>query len=298
MPSPIHTSLPLLVRPRRLPVIAGGLLAATLLLGGCAARGGGRFVPPTGPGAPAPEFAQRFEEATRACRDIHTMTAEAALSGRVGGRRVRGRLQMGLGDPNAMRLEAVAPFGQPIFILAAHDGEGTLLLPRDNEVLPQAPAAAIVEALAGIALSPTELRAVATGCVSPSATATGGQQYGDALTAITLSDQSIVYIRSIDGAPRIVFAHRPGLEVEYGRYERALPRVVHLRRVAAPAAGAASSQTVPEAVLSLELSQIELDVALGPEAFTVEVPKGARPVTLEQLRQSGPLGQPPPSRKP
>lgn len=296
MPLPIQPSrrLPVRLRPH---VVAGGLLAASLLIGGCAARGGGRFVPPTGPGAPAPEFAQRFEEATRACRDIRTMTAEAALSGRVGGRRLRGRLQMGLGDPNAMRLEAVAPFGQPIFILAAHDGEGTLLLPRDNEVLPQAPASAIVEALAGIALSPSELRAVATGCVSPSATATGGQQHGASLTAITLSDGAIVYVRLVDGAPRIVAAHRPGLEVEYGRYERALPRTVHLRRVA-EAGGEGRGSAAPEAVLSLELSQIELDVPLGPEAFRVDVPTGARPVTLDQLRQSGPLGQAAPARKP
>lgn len=256
-------------------------LAASIIVSGCAARGGG-FTPPTGPGVPAPEFAQRFEEATRACREIRTMTAEAALSGRVGGRRVRGRLQMGLADPNAMRLEAVAPFGQPIFILAAREGEGTLLLPRDNEVLPQAPAAAIVEALAGIALSPTELRAVATGCVSPGAAATGGQQYGDSLTAITLDDGATVYVRLADGASRIVAARRPGLEIEYGRYERNLPRVVHLRRVAADGS---------QANLSLELSQIELDVPLGPEAFTVDVPKEARPVTLDQLRASGPLGQ-------
>lgn len=220
------------------------------------------------------------------------MTAEAGLSGRVGGRRVRGRLQLGLGDPNAMRIEAVAPFGQPIFILAARHGEGTLLLPRDNEVLRDAPASAMVEALAGIPLSPTELRAVATGCVSPSPSATGGQQYGDGLTAVTLADGSTAYLRTIDAAPRIVAAYRPGLVIEYEDYQQGLPRTVHLRRAQSGSGDAPSGQGKGvDANLTLDLSQLELDVPLGPEAFEVDVPKDARPITLDQLRQSGPLGQ-------
>jgi hypothetical protein len=261
--------------------LAAGVLAASLSLAGCAARSGGGFAFPTAAGVPAPEFAQRFEDATRSCRDIRTLTAEAGLSGRVAGRRLRGRLQLGLGDPDALRIEAVAPFGQPMFILAARDGEGTLLLPRDREVLRGAPASAIVEALAGIPLSPPELRAVVTGCVSPSPSATGGQQYPErGLTAITLADGSTVYVGSIDGAARVVAAHRSGLDVEYRDYQNGLPRHVHLRRTGAI-----------EAVLTLDLSQMEIGVTLGPEAFTVDVPKDARPITLEQLRQAGPLGE-------
>jgi hypothetical protein len=261
-------------------------LAAALSLAGCAARGGAGFALPTGVGAPVADFAERFDAATKTCRDIRTLTAEAGLSGRVAGRRLRGRLQLGLGDPDALRIEAVAPFGQPMFILAARNGEGTLLLPRDREVLPRAPASAIVEALAGIPLSPSELRAVVTGCVSPSPSASpsaaSGQQYADRqLTAITLADGAIAYIRSVDGTPRIVAAHRPGVAVEYGDYQNGLPRSVRLQRT-----GSVS------ATVLLELSQLEIGVTLGPEAFAVDVPKDARVITLEQLRQSGPLGEP------
>jgi outer membrane lipoprotein-sorting protein len=255
---------------------------ASIAMAGCAARSGGHFAFPEAAGEPAPEFAQRFEDATRNCREIRTLTAEAGLSGRVGTQRLRGRLQLGVGDPDAMRIEAVAPFGQPMFILAARDGEGTLLLPRDREVLRGASAASIVEALAGIPLSPSELRAVLTGCVAPSASATGGQQYAArGLTAITLADNSIVYVSTTAGAPHIVAARRPGLTIEYSDFQNGLPRRVRLQRTGSSV----------QATIALELSQLETGVTLGPEAFAVDVPKDARPITLEQLRQAGPLGE-------
>jgi hypothetical protein len=47
------------------------------------------------------------------------------------------------------------------------------------------------------------------------------------------------------------------------------------------------------AELSLTLSQIELNTTLGPRAFMVDVPSDARPITLEELRKSGPLGHGP-----
>jgi hypothetical protein len=252
---------------------------------GCAAH---RFVPPTGPGEPAPEFAQQFEEATKACRDVRSLTADASISGRVAGRRVRATLQIGLADPNALRLEAVAPFGAPIFVLAAQHGTGTLLLPRDREVLRDTPADAMIDAIAGIKLTPDELRAVATGCVSPAPSATGGRRYPGDLTAIALKDGAMAFVGSVKGSSRILFASRPGLIVEYVEYANGLPRKIVLRRDApektsegAPSAGAE---------LSLTLSQVELNTTLGPRAFMVDVPSDARAITLEELRKTGPLG--------
>jgi outer membrane lipoprotein-sorting protein len=260
-----------------------GVTACLLLASGCAAH---RFVAPTGPGEPAPEFAQQFEEATKACRDVRSLTADASLSGRVGGQRVRGRLQIGLADPNALRLEAVAPFGAPMFVLAAQKGTGTLLMPRDRTVLRDTPADAIIDAIAGIKLSPDELRAVATGCVSPAPSATGGRRYPGDLTAIELKDQAIAYLRNEKGTPRIVSAHRPGLIVEYLEYANGLPKKIALRNDTAKSAGAE---------LTLTLSQIELNTQLGPQAFTVDVPADARPITLDDLRKNGPLGRGRPS---
>lgn len=256
-----------------------------LLASGCAAH---RFVPPTGPGEPAPEFAQQFEDATKACRDVRSLTADASLSGRVAGQRVRAKLQIGLADPNALRLEAIAPFGAPLFILAAQNGTGTLLLPRDKTVLRETPADAIIDALAGIKLTPDELRAVATGCVSPSPTATGGRRYAGELTAITLRDTAVAFVRPVSGAPRIVSARRPGLLVEYEEFARGLPQKITLRTDAS--SGGASANAGAE--LTLTLSQIELNPSLGGQAFTVDVPADARAITLDELRKSGPLARP------
>ena len=58
-----------------------------------------------------------------------------SLSGRAGGERVRGRILTGLESGGLVRLEAVAPFGAPFFILAGRSERATLVLPREHRVL-------------------------------------------------------------------------------------------------------------------------------------------------------------------
>ena len=41
--------------------------------------------------------------------------------------------------------------------------------------------------------------------------------------------------------------------------------------------------------LTAGLSQLEANVDLRPDAFRVDVPSDARPLTLDELRESGPL---------
>jgi hypothetical protein len=42
--------------------------------------------------------------------------------------------------------------------------------------------------------------------------------------------------------------------------------------------------------LRLALSDVDINVPLGPEVFDVEIPGGADPLSLEELRRAGPLG--------
>ena len=123
------------MRGRGLRLLAAA--AATLTLAGCAARG---FVVPTGPATVDTTLAQAYQASIASCGDLQSLTAEIALAGRVDGRRVRGTLQVGLTRDGGVRIEAVAPFGAPIFTIAGRADTGTLWLPRSREVVRAAPA--------------------------------------------------------------------------------------------------------------------------------------------------------------
>src|SRR4051812_16774938 len=125
---------------------------------------------PAGPGVAASDAPAALDEATRACRSIQTITAEIAVSGSVGGRRMRGRLLAGLASPASARLEAPAPFGPPAFIFVARGNDATLLLPRDRRVLEHGSPEAVLEAVTGVSMPPAELRTTLTGCADGEAT--------------------------------------------------------------------------------------------------------------------------------
>jgi outer membrane lipoprotein-sorting protein len=240
---------------------------------------------PAGPGTPASDAADALTDATAACSAVSTISAEVGVGGSVGGRRVRGRLLAGLATPASVRLEAVAPVGQPIFILVATGDDATLLLPRDERVLPHGQPSAVLEAVAGVPLDPIDLKATLTGCSLPGTT--DGRQFGNDWRAVT-AGSSDVYLRRHprDGRWQLVAAVHHAASpadrnwrAEYADFENGLPRSVRLT-------------SVPDNRfdLRLTLSQVELNARLGPEVFRVEIPPGVEPITLEELRQSGPLG--------
>ena len=95
---------------------AAPLLALSLVCAACAPP---LLKLPSGPGAIAGDGRAAMEEATAACRRVSNITLEMSVAGSVGGHRLRGRLLAGLARPDSIRLEAVAPFGQPVFILTS-----------------------------------------------------------------------------------------------------------------------------------------------------------------------------------
>lgn len=255
----------------------GVAAAAALVLAACAP---GRPVLPTGSGVPFAGVEEAFRQATGGCRGVRTWTAEIALSGRSGDTKLRGRLIAGLA-PGSLFLEAVAPFGRPIFTLVARDREATLLLPRDRRVLRGAAPAAIVEALTGVAVGPDALRALVSGCVAPGEPAPEGRAYPGGWVAVDLAGGAVMFLRTDRGRWRVEAGLVSGLSVEYRAFQGDLPRGLRLR---------AEPGRSPRVDLTLDLSQVEANVRVPDEAFVLEVPGAFVPMTLEELRAAGPLG--------
>ncbi len=258
-------------------------VGVALVLVTAAACGPKRLVLPAGPGTPAPDVRAAFDQAASGCRGIRTIRTTVSLSGRAGGQRMRGTLIGGLEQPDALRLEGVAPFGPPAFILAARAGTATLLLPRDNRVLTGVSAADILEALAGIRLDPASLRAILTGCVVPFPEPGEGRTFENGWMAIDLGSGASAYLRRDQGQWRIVAALLPALEIQYQQFENGVSRRIEIRsRADRPSAVAVA--------LSLALSDVATNVTLNPAAFAIDVPPDAVPMTLAELRGAGPLG--------
>jgi hypothetical protein len=210
---------------------------------------------------------------------VRTLTAELSLSGRAGGRAVRGRAIVGFERPASIRLEGVAPLGPPAFILAGTGDSSTLLLPRDNRVLRNARAEDILSALTGVALGPADLLAVLTGCVVPMAMPIGGRLHQNGWASVDLAADTTVYLERAPSGWRPRAARRPGWQVEYPAWQGSFPQTVRLR-ASDPAIGVE---------LSAGVSQLEANMTLDSAAFTVNVPDDTLPVTLDELRDAGPL---------
>lgn len=236
---------------------------------------------PSGAGAPFSDAASAYTEATSQCRGVRTLSAEIALSGRAGRQKLRARILGGFAEPGRVRLEAPAPFGRPVFTLVVRDGSATLVLNRERRVVRDAPPAALVEALTGVALGPDELRAAVAGCGVGVDQITDGQSYPKDW-AVVEGPLGRSWLRRIAGAWRLVASTHDSLEIRYDELASGRPSVVRFRTT--PTADAATD-------LTLRLSQVDINVALGPEVFQVEVPQDATPLTLEELRRGGPLGQ-------
>ena len=236
---------------------------------------------PTGAGTPLTGFAETYAEAMRNCGTVKTLTAVLALSGRVGSQKLRGRVDAGVEAPDRLVLEATAPFGKPYFILGASSGTATLVLPRDGRVLRGAAPEAIVEALTGVLLTPAELRSVLSGCGVGSGQPTAGRAYDEGWAAIDAAGTTM-WLRQIENRWRVAAAVRGPLVVHYTAFTDAQPTVVRVRM---------TSAGQDAADVTLRLSDVERNATLDPRVFTIDVPADAAPLTLAELRRSGPLGR-------
>jgi hypothetical protein len=264
------------------------LCALALAAAACATAPAVRL--PEGPWAPDPAALEAFQSASAACQGVRTLTAEVAVRGRAGQARVRGRVIAGFERGGALRLEAPAPFGAPIFILVSRANRATLWLPRDRRVLRDAPVEDVLGAITGLPRSSDDLLALVSGCLAASAApASAGRVNPRGWLMVDLADATRAFLAREEGTWRIVAGQRGGgpdsgsWSVSYARFVSGFPGSIAVRQE--PAAGREAAATV----LSLDVSQLESNVPIDARAFEVAVPADAQPMTLDELRQSGPL---------
>jgi hypothetical protein len=243
----------------------------------CSACGPPLMKLPAGPGAPAADARDAIAESTIACQQVNTLTAEIGVSGSIGGERVRGRMLVGVARPSSARLEAAAPFGAPLFIFVARGAEATLLLPRDDRALEHGRPDAVLEAVAGVPLDPPELRATLTGCAH-APDADGARAIGDDWRVVHDGAAEIYLHRDPHAAPwRIVARIDRDWRAEYRDFQNDLPRTIRL-----------TSVDPKRFDLKLALSQVDVNTTLGADAFTVQIPRSAQPISLDELRHARP----------
>jgi len=207
------------------------------------------------------------------------MRAVLSVSGRAG-RRLRAQIDAGFEAPARVRLELPAP-GKPIFIYVAKGNAATLLLPREGRVLRNAPPADTLDALAGVRLGPEELRRIVVGCGLGTGQPTAGRIYGSEWTAVDI-DGATAWLQRAGGAWRLAAATQGSLDVRYADPIGGRPQTIRLR---ATRDGSAATD------LTIRLSQVDTNETLDAAVFEVEIPPDATPLTLDELRASGPLGK-------
>jgi outer membrane biogenesis lipoprotein LolB len=251
------------------------MLAIALTLSACAARTPAR---PAGNPGPDPTAVDAFTNATSACRGFRSLTAELSLSGRASGERIRGRVIAGLESGGSVRLEGVAPFGPPVFILAGKAEKATLLLPREQRVLKDTAVSAVLERLTGLAFGADDLRLMVSGCLADNAAPTEGQQWPGGWQAVRLGADRVAYIRTQQGRPVVVAADYGPWHVDYSEHVSGYPRVVRVRR-----SGDATTD------ITARVGELEVNTTINPLAFTLAIPPDADPMTLDELRSVAPL---------
>ena len=204
-----------------------------------------------------------------------------SLRGRSGDTSLRGRVRGAVARPGSLRLEGLASFGAPRFVLAAASEAATLALPRARQVVRGAHPRELLYALAGLPLAPDDLRAVLTGCVVPDPRSTAGRAYGNAWIAVDLAGEATAYLQPVDGVLAVVAGVRGPLTLVYEEHVRGLPRRV---RILLEGAGASAGTD-----LTADLTQVRVNTPLHPEAFVLRVGEDYAPVTLEELTSGTPL---------
>ena len=197
---------------------------------------------------------------------------------------------MGVARPDRLRIEAVAPFGAPVFIIAADGPATTLVMPREHAFITGHPVERLLEALVQLPLSADDLAAVTLAC--PSAAVEDGQSRRHADGTLSAADAAgVLTFARVTPRERVTGMLFPASATRERQVAVVYPEAADAsRRVIEIAVGQPSA---PLAQLRFTLSDVETGVALGAAAFQVAIPAGARELTLDDLRRMGPIAATP-----
>ena len=204
---------------------------------------------------------------------------ELGLSGKAGDESLRGKVITGLQRGGAARLEGVAPFGAPVFILAARAEQATLLLPREHRVLTSNSVSAVIEHLTGLPLSADDLLLSLSACVG-AGEASDGRQWSAEWRAVSAPGARTVFLRQVAGAWTVAGVDGGGWRADYSQVLNGFPRQVRLR---------SADGTVD---LIAGVQQLEVNTSIDAAAFDLAIPAGTAPMTLDELRSVAPLRTP------
>jgi hypothetical protein len=144
--------------------------------------------------------------------------------------------------------------------------------------------------VAGVPLDAAELTTTLTGCARAETPAMA-RAYGDSWLEIPSAGDQDLYLRRETSEQhwRLVAVVRRGANAsgswraDYDDWQSDVP---HATRLVSVDDGGRTGRTFD---LRLVLSQVEVNTPLAAEVFRVTVPRTATPITIDELRRSGPL---------
>ena len=107
-----------------------------------------------------------------------------------------------------------------------------------------------------------------------------GRQWGGGWRALTIGPERVAYLRVQNGQPVLTAADYGPWRIDYSAHSAGFPRIVRVRR---------SGDTAID--ITARVEQLQVNTAINPLAWVVEIPSDADPMTLDELRSIAPLAE-------